>query len=152
MSDFLLQFPKTTCGLDLEAQHAMQDVMEIVYTYGQPCIIRLRKEANVTRDEYNSIKERPTQVLSQDTEFWAYPIEYTPTSKKLEKAGLREVCDVSIWTATYQWDAIEINFKDIDIKRTTVIINGEQYEVKEKSRASQFATVWLYTTFGLSKR
>lgn len=139
------------CGVNLEALHAQMDAQALCREYGQRIKIRLRDEDNITRDSYNSIKVRPSQKTALG-EFGAYPVQYQPSEKQLEKAGLREKTDVAIYIPVLDISDLGFGFADIDIKRSTVILDGEQYEIRDKARSSQFAGSWLYYTLGLSKR
>lgn len=138
-------------GTDLEALHFQQDAQAQVREYGQLVTIKLRDETNITRDSYNSIKARPTDKTATGT-FGAYPVQYQPTEKQVEKAGLRERTDCLVWIPLLDFTDLGYDFKDINMKPSTVILDGEEFEIKEKARASQFQQTWLYVTLGLSKR
>ena len=139
-------------GASFEALCAQQDVQAALREYGQTVTMHIRTEANVVRDNYNSIQDRPTDQTPVTAVFCAYPVQYQPSEKQLEKAGLREKVDVSIQTAVLDWTDAGWDFTKIDIKRTTVIVDGEEYEIRDKGRVSQFQNVWLYYSLGLSKR
>jgi hypothetical protein len=141
----------SSCGVNLEAYHAQLDAQAVVREYGQRIVVKVRDETNVTRDSYNSIKKRPTNKSATGT-FGAYPVEYQPTERQLEKAGLRERCDVSVWIPVLDFQDLGFTFADIDATRSTVIVDGEEFQIKDKARASQFAGSWLYYTLGLSKK
>lgn len=144
-------YPLAPCAVSLEGLHAQQDAQEACRQYGQRIQVRLRAEQNVQRDEYKSIKARPTNKTASGS-FYAYPIQYQPTERQLEKAGLRERTDVAVWAPLLDFTDLGFDFKDIDATRSTVIVDGEEYQIKDKARASQFAGAWLYITLGLSKK
>ena len=139
-------------GASFEALCAQQDVQAVLREYGAAITIHIRTEANVTRDNYGDIIARPSDQTPLTAVFCAYPVLYQPNEKQLEKAGLREKVDVSIQTAALDWIDAGWDFNKIDVKRTTVIVDGEEYEIKDKGRVSQFQNVWLYYSLGLSKR
>jgi hypothetical protein len=137
-------------GVYAERNCALRDVKSIMEERGDLVEFLFRKEPNVTRDNYNSIDKRnQSQVLF----FRAYPIEFGPSEKKLEKAGLREQNDVLIYTAMKEWITYGIDFRNIELAtRNTVKIQGNTFEVKEKGLSGQFNDTFLYITFGLSKQ
>ena len=137
-------------GVQLERDGALVDVENIINEYGEDVVFRVRGESDVTRDEYNSIK---TSAVTVDVkyELKAFPIEYQPNQKQVEKAGLRERHYCQMWTATKSWTDRGLDFEQIDIKKTTCIIKGMRYEIKEKSYISSFGDVNLYVTFGLNR-
>ena len=135
-----------------EASCAQLDVQAALREYGATITAHIRTEADVVRDNYNSIKSRPTDQTPTDATFCAFPIQYQPNEKQLEKAGLREKVDVAVYTAAQDWIDAGWDFNKLDIKRTTVIVDGEEFEIRDKARVSQFQNVWLYFTLGLSKR
>lgn len=147
----MMQQAVSSCGVRLEGLHAQMDAQTLVREYGQQIEVRLRDEDNVSRGTYNSIKSRPTNKTASGV-FAAYPIEYQPTERQLEKAGLRERCDVSVWIPILDFQDLGFEFADINATRSTVIVDGEEFQIKDKARASQFGGVWLYYTLGLSKK
>ncbi len=144
-------------GVHFEYQSALYDQQMTTHEYGQPIIIHIRYEGDVTRDAYSSIKSRPTD--SHTLSWRASTIDYQPTERRMEKAGLRERADAIIYTAMQDWIDAGIAFDDIEIKRMYIEIaaipgevNGTTYEVKEKARAVPFGNGYLCISFGLSKR
>lgn len=143
--------PITPCAVNLEGLHAQLDAQEYCRQYGQLVTVKLRNEPDVKRDEYNSIKSRPTNKTATGT-FGAYPVQYQPTERQLEKAGLRERCDVAIYLPVLDFKDLGYDFVDIDATRSTVIVDGEEFQIKDKARSSQFGGLWLYITLGLSRK
>jgi hypothetical protein len=126
------------------------DIKSIVDERGEVLKIISRSESDVTRDKYNSIKSR-----AQNTVFFlkSYPVVFTPTSKQLEKAGIKEKCDVLIYTAYLDWSNNDLEFEDIEIMgRTTIMIRGNEYEIREKNVEVQLTDSFGYITMGLSKK
>jgi len=134
------------CGVSHEAMCALVDSKQVIETYGHPITVRIRTEANVQRDRYNTIKQ--FDVVTP-IEMKAYPMDFQPNRYRLEAAGLFEECELLIYTSNYDWIAAGLGFEDIDIKRTSFYIRGSMYTIKEKGLASQFADSYLYITFGL---
>ena len=136
--------------------NALVDAQAWESEYGQPVVIHVRGEPNVSRDDYGSITGRPTDLVTMIQN--AATIEYQPTRYKLEKAGLREECEASIWIAMQDFMDKNLAFDDLDTTRMTIDIgaipgesNGTAYEIKEKSRAGSFGNGYLYVTFGLRR-
>jgi hypothetical protein len=154
------QHPVSASGVASEFLQALQDAQAMTAEYGNPVTFNQRKESEVTRDLYNSIASRavPTGVFPFNVN--AATISYNPTSKQLEKVGLREKCDVTIKCAVQDFMDIGVAFDDLETIRTTVVIqpvipgesSGATYEVREKSRTGAYANGYLYYAFGLSRR
>jgi len=110
----------------------------------------------VTRDLYGSIINRSAGLIVMTQN--AATITYQPIRRELEKAGLREECDILIYVAMQDFIDQGLSFDDLEIKRMTIGINaipfessGNRYEVKEKSKAGAFGDGYLYVTFGLKR-
>lgn len=126
------------------------DIKEMVDERGESIKVISRTESDVTRDKYNSIKKR-----AQHTIFFlkAYPVIFNPTSKQLEKAGIKEKCDVMIYTAYLDWSQNDIEFEDIEINgRTTIMIRANEYEIREKNVEVQLIDSFGYVTLALSRK
>ncbi len=137
MDDFL-------CDALCEAQTACSEI-------GATLTFYLRNETHVERDRYRSIKDLQ-KVAGITLEICGQNIEYQPSRRRLERAGLIEEAEASVWTPTKEWIDASIDFKDIDITRVTVELAGETYQVGEKGRAEVVVgTTPLYYTFGLVK-
>ena len=134
------------CGVSHEAQCAIIDAKQVIEMYGHPLTIRVRTEAQVQRDRYNTVKQ-----LNAITpiEIKAYPVDFQPNRYRLEAAGLFEEAEVLITTSMYDWIEAGFDFESIDIKRTSVYLRDSMYLIKEKGLSSQFMDSYLYVTFGL---
>ena len=143
-------FTPANVGVYHERNCAMIDAYNEIEERGEIVAIILRNESNVTRGRYNSITKR-----DQDTKYMvkAYPINYNPNERDLEKAGLRERVDVVIYTSMKYWRDNSVDFdNDMIANKMTIKMRGSDYEVKDKGLVSQFSDFFLYGTFGLSKR
>jgi hypothetical protein len=129
-------------------QQALCDVYSEVSLWGHDVQLRVRTEADVTRDRYNSVK---TQETVTPIDLKAMPIDFQPNRYRLEKAGLFEEAEVSIWIPSYAFLLQSLPFEDIDLRRCSFYITGSLYNIKEKSRVGQFQNSWLYYTFGLAR-
>lgn len=136
------------CGVDIELKHALLEVKCVIDQYGMEVEFFIEDENEITRDKYGSIIKDTDSSLKMN----AYPLTYNPTDKQIEKAGLRERTEALFYTATQDWKDAGIDFKDIEIIRSKVEINGERYVIKDKGRISQFSDTFLYITFGVSKK
>jgi hypothetical protein len=148
-----------TCGTCDGCQAAMNDFLcETLCIAQEQCkeigtILQfvLRIEDDVDRDDYESIKayqDATTRTFS----ICAMDVLYQPNQHRLERAGLYEEAEVAIKTPTKCWLDAGVDFRDIDIKRTTVEINGETYKIREKNREQVIVgTVPMFYVFGLVK-
>jgi hypothetical protein len=145
-----MRFPVASDGVEKEKSDAMVDVQASCHEYGVPIRISLRGEGDVTRDKYKSISQRktPSPILS----FMANPVDYNPSEKQLEKAGIREPCDAIAYTAMQDWIDSELEWKDIDIVRTTAVLQGQEMEIKSKGYSGQYGSSYLYITLGLVRK
>ncbi len=133
---------------DICLTQPLADVKQVIDEWGSSVIIQLRQEPEITRDKYNSLKKRgtPTTITLK-----AYPVEYNPNEYQLEKAGLRENVEVIIYTAFLDYSNNSVGFGDIEIKRSTVILEGQRYEIRDKKKFGQIQDTWLYIVLGLNK-
>lgn len=143
-------------AVSFEYRAALRDAQAAAREYGNPVRVNLRGEADVERDAYGSIKSRTTSAALPVK---AAQIDYTPTQRKLEKAGLEQECDCVVWLAVQDMADLGVDFNRFEVSRTTVTIlatpeetGGTLYELREKGRASQFANGYLHWTLGLRRR
>jgi hypothetical protein len=144
------------CGVFLEAAGYRQDVLDLSMQYGTPVTIRLRKESDVNRDDLGSIKKKS---LTPSFSTWALPVERQPDTRKLEKAGIRELVDVLIYTPILSWmesnhisdDNIGNEFSAIDTTRSTVLLDGEEWKIADKGLSTRLGKYPVYITFGLRR-
>ncbi len=137
-------------GVMFEQKCALLDTKMIIDERGISISINIIDETDVTRDKYNSIKQRETSnpLLT----LFAYPLIFSPTNEDKSDAGLREITDVIAHTAMLDWTNAKYNIDDIDLIRTEVFISGDIYEVKDKAKISQFGDTYLYFVLGLNKK
>ena len=126
----------------------LKDIKQVLDEWGAAITIQLREEPEVTRGKYNSLKKRgaPTTITAK-----AYPVEYNPSIYQIEKAGLRENVEVIIYTAMCDYINASVGFDDIEIKRSTVILDSQRYEIRDKKKFGQIQDTWLYIILGLNK-
>jgi regulation of enolase protein 1 (concanavalin A-like superfamily) len=142
-------------GVEYEKGRALIDAKMIVDERGEATQVHfaIRKEKDIVRDKYNSIKRRDdvTELTMN-----AYPMDFNPSERKIEKAGLVEKCDLIIYTARQDWLNAGLDFDDINAELTTVKLGGsnsdDTYEIRDKGRVSHFREEYLYFTFGLRKK
>jgi len=139
-----------TIGVQCERDDALRDVQALVTEYGMPVEVHVRTEGDVRRDEYGSIKSLSTSELVFT--IGAYPYTHSPSSRQLEKAGLREECDLLIYTAMKDW--IDHGITDpwaFDVERCTIASDGMRFKIRERSHQSEFGDVELYMVLGLKR-
>ena len=145
-----VEFTTASRDVYLERQNALKDVWNVMQERGDLVEIENRKEGDIVRDTYSSIEKRN---LVTSLKFRAFPVEFQPSQKKLEKAGIKEQCDVLVYTSMLDWINAGVDFNDIEIAtRNTVHVQGNTYEVKEKGLYGQFNDTFLYITLALNKK
>lgn len=145
-----LEFTPASPDLYLERCTTLRDIHDIVWERGEAVQVILRDEQDVSRGRYNSINKRDKQSVLNVK---AYPVEFSPSQKQLEKAGLREQCNVSIYLASKDLLDQGVSFEDIEFSgKSTVLLRGTTYEVRDKGMASQVADAFGYITLGLFRR
>ncbi len=127
---------------------SLADIKNIIDQFGIAITIQLRDEPEITRGKYNSLKKRGTPDTISCR---AYPIDYSPSEYQLEKAGLKENTEVMIHTAMLDYINNSVDFSDIEIKRSTVILESNRYEIGSKNKIGQVQDSWLYIVLGLNK-
>ena len=145
-----LEITTAQVGVYHERNCALIDAKAIIDERGDLVQFFYRKESNVSRDRYGSIKKRDV-----DTKYniRAYPVQFNPSEKELEKAGIREKAEVVIYTAMKDWIDNSISFEDFPLKTlNTVRLQGQAYEVRNKGLANQMNDTYLNISFGLFKR
>ena len=147
---FGIEFSANNPDVRMERCMAMRDVKAVVDERGDFIKVILRAEANVSRDSYNSVSKRDQErVIFMK----AFPIETRPSDKQLEKAGIREKADLTVWTSALDWITEGLGFDDIEFAtRTPIVWQGNQYEIKDKGLVNQVGDSFLYYTLGLVKR
>jgi hypothetical protein len=131
----------------LERDNALQDVQNEVEIYGNEIKLRIRDESTIDRDSYNSIKQR--DLPASDIIVKADPIISNPSQYQIEKAGLREMVDIMAYVPMKSLTDKAIEFEDIDMIRSSVILDGIKYWIKDKAKHSQFLDTFLYVILGL---
>lgn len=130
---------------------ALCEAEELCTEHGPNAKFVVRREDHVNRDRYESIKEFE-QAQEVTYNICAMDITYQPNIQQLQQAGLYEECNVVIKTPTKAWLDLSIEFNRIDIKRTTVLLGGETWKIREKGREQVvYGTTPLFYTFGLVK-
>lgn len=146
----------TDCTVYLEAQGYRQDALDAAMQYGTPVTFRPRKESDVSRDSLGTIKKKS---ITPTFETWALPVERQPDARKLEKAGVREIVDVLIYTPIQSWidaglvedSTLGIDFSRIDTIRDTVLLDGEEFKIADKALSTRVGKFPVYITFGLKR-
>lgn len=125
------------------------DAQQLAHEYGYATSLKVRTEANATRDAYGSViaRSEPTAVI-----IYALPIDFQPNERKLEAAGIRERVDAVATTPFKDWSDAGMTFKDIEAIRTTVVIDGQTFEIKDKSLSGPVGNAFIYVNLGLVKQ
>lgn len=144
----MIEFTSANPGVYEERLSAMLDAKNQIEERGEIVEFIIRNESGVTRDIYGSIQKR---AESARYIFRAFPVDFAPSDKQLEKAGIREKMDVLIYCNALDFILAGIDIDAIDLIRVTIKIRGNTYQLKEKSNYGQFADSYIYSTFGCSK-
>lgn len=141
-------------GIELEESHALIDAQFYLNERGNEIILRMSTEGEIDRDLYGGIKKRTPRTISLQ----AFPIEYSPAQRTLEKAGIKEDVDVLITLATQDFINNDLSYNDIDMTRWEVEIKNDQddyaelYTIKDKNKVNMFSKVYLNIVLGLVKK
>lgn len=146
-----------TTGVSIEAMTALKDVRNVSREYGTPIIVNLRGEDDVRRDSLGTIKARVPPAASLAT--YALPVEYGPSERHLEQAGIREKVECLIKTPILDWveagiidlARMGITFMAIDITRSTVTLDGLQWKVADKGIPERVGEVPHHVSLGLRR-
>lgn len=132
----------------LDQCNALKDAQDMINQLGTDIVLETTNEQNVERDIYNSIKKRTVVNYT----FKTFPVNYSPTQDKLEKAGIRENVDVIVFLSAKDFSDNNIDYNDIDGTRWEVLLNGETYTIGDKNRINMFSDVYLNFVLGLFKK
>jgi hypothetical protein len=141
--------PVARDAVGCEGYRLQADAQQLAHEYGYLMTIRVRDETEVTRDAYRSVVARtePTAIA-----IYALPIDYQPNERKMEKAGIRERVDAIATTPYLDWSDAGMTFKQIEAIRSTVVIDGQVFEIKEKSLTGPVGQRFIYVNLGLVKQ
>ena len=151
MSDFT-SLPAARDGMAFDSASALIDAKNIINELGKQIVIKLNTDATITKDDYGGIKNRsPGGSLLT---WYSYPITFNPTAKQWERSGLKEHTEVIFKTSMKDWNDAGYTMQrlqTLDMIRTRVIINGQNYEIRDKILDSQFQDTWLYVLIGANR-
>jgi hypothetical protein len=128
----------------------LKNVQNLIKMHGKLIQFVIRTEAEVTHDAMGSIKSRALTPLKVN--MYAFPVINNPNKLQIEKSGLREMSDLIITTASKDWDDIGLTLDEIDLIRSTFIIDDQLYMIRDKAPATQIANTFLNYNFGLVRR
>ena len=136
-------------GTDLEVTHMLMDAKSCVDTLGTQVTYLPRKEANITRDGYNSIVEglAPTTYT-----FNAHPFTTSPAVEKLEKLGIFVDADILFYLAHLDLKNNALTYKSIDMTRSGFKIFGEKYEIVHKGKGCEYKNDFAYIVIAVKKQ
>jgi hypothetical protein len=136
----------------VEKCNALKDTYDVAHQYGDNITVYVRNEGDISRDTYEDMKSGKLSPDVTPIFMPANPITFQPNRRVLEKAGMREDCDVLLYTPMYSWIQAGIDFEEIDLIRSTVILRGIKYVIKEKGFESQFIDTYLYVVLALRRK
>ena len=127
------------------------DIQMMMNEIGMPTTFNIRGEAGVRRDLYGSIKAWTPTVEVVKFTIGAYPYTHSPTQRQLEKAGMKEHADLLIWVSMREFLDRGIDPNGFDMERCTVIADGMQWKIRERSHQNEFGNVEAYLVLGLER-
>jgi len=144
-------------GTGVEAMAALRDVRNVSREYGTPVTVNLRAESEVARDSLGMIKAHLAPAAPLQT--YAFPVEYGPSERHLEQAGIREKVECLIKTPLLDWveagiidlARVGVTFTAVDITRTTVTLDGLQWKVADKGIPERVGEVPHHVALGLRR-
>jgi len=150
MSDFKTM-PVPRDSITFESTSALIDAKSIMDILGKVITIKLSDDFTITKDEYGGIKKRSGTT---DKTFISYPITFNPSTKDWQASGLKEHTEVIFKTSMLDWNNYGYTMQrleTLDMIRARVIINGQNYEIRDKVLDSQFQNTWLYVLIGANR-
>ena len=136
-------------GIAADYECALIDVQCLVNETGLELTFEPSVETDIRRGSYRSIRRNePSSTIT----VYSYPTEFSPNTKSIERAGLREDVDVIAYTPFKTWRDNNYTFRNLDLIRWEVQIDGQTYTVREKTLYDQLGAGYLYVIFGLSKK
>jgi hypothetical protein len=152
------------CGsfVSIDICTALHEIELIACEQGTTVVFIHRKEQDVGRDSLGTVKKRS---LDTRYKFKAFPVERQPNRKQLERAGIREDVDTVITIPMSmmiesglirtpqdsEYTTIGEDFAHIDIIRSTVVLDGEEWKIRDKGLSGRLGGIPLYVTFGLER-
>lgn len=133
----------------LEKLHMLEDVKNMVDEIGMLVEFIIRDETDISRDDYNGIKYR---AQTHRYLFKAYPVLPSTEHNQQNVGGFREQHTYNMSVPAKNFLDNSIAPDDIDIKRTTVKIQGATFELTGKGIDSPLGNQFGYYTFELFKR
>jgi len=126
----------------------LKDAYNCAQEHGHDLTLLIRDEDEVTRDKYNSIKKRDFLTLPGSVAVKGM-VTFNPTDNQLRKAGIRERVDVVIKIPVTYLTLSSLTYEDIDVIRTTVILENETYKIKEKNKTGRYGNNYIFIVLGL---
>ncbi len=127
---------------------AQENCRKIVNERGSDVEFQINFPDDIDKGRYDEIIKRTGEIITVK----AFPITHSPSAKQREKAGIKEECDVLLYTAILDWSDLGIDYDLIEVANLRIKIDTEIFEAKFKNRASQFGgsgpAQYLYITFG----
>lgn len=127
------------------------DIAESLNEIGMPITFNLRGEAGIRRDLYGSIKTWTSTTIIPPFTIGAYPYTHSPTQRQLEKAGMKEHCDLLVWFAYVEFSKRGIDPFGFDMERCTVWGDNIQWKIRERAHQNEYGNVEHYITLGLER-
>lgn len=135
-------------AIDFNYQCALVDVQCQINEVGLEVRIEDNQESTLARDKYRSIARNVSPTIIT---VYAYPADFNPNEKSIDRAGLKESVDIILWTPFKTWTDNNIAFLDIDLIRWEAIISDESYVIRDKALNGQLGSGYLYVVLGAVK-
>ena len=145
MADLLHPSPRTS--MSFEQNLALRDAQIEMYESGKDYKLDIHTTTNVVRDSYGSVKSRK----SPKSYNWRGMVTRNPQRREREASGILEHTSLLLSTPALDWINASIDFYKIDEITPLFIVDGETYEIKEKTRAQSYYNIYLHYNFALER-
>lgn len=164
MADISVSGNGCECGaMQVDACTALKEVAAIVCEQGTTVVYIKRGESDIKRDSLHAIDARS---LTTRYKFKAYPVERQPNRKTLERAGIKEDVDTIVFIPLAMFveaglirtpvdeeaSTLGEDFSKIEMIRSTVILDGSEWKIRDKGLSGRIAGIPIYVTFGLQQQ
>lgn len=132
--------------VQFEANDFLTDVQNANAEYGIDVDFYLKEETEIRRDAYGSIKS--TDILPDFT----IPCMFNsnPSSYDLQKAGIFEQVSGLVYVATKDFLDRGKSIDDINVNRTTLMIDNDTYIIAAKNNSGQIGSVYVHIVLGVN--
>lgn len=148
-------------SVSFETQLNLRDYKVDIYENGEDVIVERRGMAqgsasDTTRGQYGGLKNKQRLSATISKKNIKARVEYNPSIKTLEKTGIRSEVELLCVTAMLDWlDPTTylslVPWREFDSIKTTFVIEGIRYVIKDKNRITRIDNRFMELAFGLAR-